>query len=131
MQDVIAHPPNLFKLLAHDIRWKLLTLLGRSDYCVQDLVRLVAQPQNLVSYHLQQLRKHGIVTERRSAVDERSFYYSINLERLQIAYAAAAGVLHPGLVVGSTPTPPRQHTRLTPSRVLFLCTENSARSQMA
>ncbi len=28
-------PPQFLKLLAHDIRWKLLRLLARSDYCVQ------------------------------------------------------------------------------------------------
>ena len=56
-----AQSPDILKLLAHDVRWKILSLLARSDYCVQELVRFLEQPQNLVSYHLRQLRSQNIV----------------------------------------------------------------------
>ncbi len=29
--------PDILKLLAHDMRWRILSLLARSDYCVQEL----------------------------------------------------------------------------------------------
>ncbi len=127
-----SHPPHFLKLLAHDVRWKLLVLLGRSDYCVQELAHLIQQPQNLVSYHLRQLRSHHLVTERRSAADSRDMYYSLDFDTLHTLYFAAADSLHPAL--GQTGAQPQVAESPLPrkrARVLFLCTENSARSQMA
>ena len=125
-------PPTFLKLLAHDVRWEILVLLARSDYCVQELVRLVEQPQNLVSYHLRRLRGVDLVTERRSSADSRDIYYSLNFEMLHTLYFAAADALHPALSGSATAQPQMivDHPN-TSFRVLFLCTENSARSQMA
>src|SRR6266567_7166175 len=92
-----AQSPSFLKLLAHDLRWKILVLLGRSDYCVQEIVRLLDQPQNLVSYHLRRLYDQHLVTERRSAADGRDIYYSLDLDLLRTHYIAAAETLHPGL----------------------------------
>ena len=126
----IIQPLGLLKLLAHDIRWRILVLLARSDYCVQDITRLVAEPQNLVSYHLRRLRGQGIVNERRSTADSRDIYYSLDLGALQTLYFATAEALHPALNVSEV-TYPREIPADKRVRVLFLCTENSARSQMA
>ena len=80
--------PSLFKLVAHEVRWRLLHLLFHSDYRVQDLVRQLELPQNLVSYHLKQLREGQLVVERRSAADERNVFYSLDLEQFQTLYRA-------------------------------------------
>ena len=127
-----APPPSFLKLLAHELRWQLMEALARSDRRVQELVQLVGEPHNLVSYHLRQLRSHALVSERRSAADARDVYYHLDLERLKGLFFAASEGLHPGLAgrpetaaAGGTVTSSRR------VRVLFLCTHNSARSQMA
>jgi protein-tyrosine-phosphatase len=127
-----SQPPPFLKLLAHDLRWQMLALLARSDYCGRELVRLLGQPQNLVSYHLRQLHDQALVTERRSTADGRDIYYSLNLDTLHDLYAATAVALHPALsFTATTPEEPGLHFSGKQPRVLFLCTENSARSQMA
>jgi protein-tyrosine-phosphatase len=112
------------------VRWRLLTELVESDRAVRELTELVDEPQSLVSYHLRQLRDGGLVSVRRSSADGRDSYYSVDLGRCREQLQAAGGALHPGLslVPGPPVAPPR--SRRT-QRVLFLCTGNSARSQIA
>jgi thioredoxin type arsenate reductase len=126
-------PPSSFlKLLAHELRWSLLEALARSDRRVQELVELVGEPANLVSYHLRRLRDQALVRERRSTADGRDVYYSVDLERLRGLYFATGESLHPGLAESSPEDSAATSTRAPqPTRVLFLCTHNSARSQMA
>ena len=125
-------PPGVFRLLGHEIRWNIVTLLTHSDYCGQELVRLLRQPQNLLSYHLQLLHTQDIITERRSTADERSIYYSLNLDTLRTLYFASADALHPALHMQQQELQELEmHMPRKQVRVLFLCTHNSARSQMA
>jgi protein-tyrosine-phosphatase len=132
--QTLDQTPALFKLLAHDIRWHLLTLLVHSDYTGQELVRLLKHPQNLVSYHLRLLAGQQVIRERRNNADERSIYYSLDLERLHSLLAHAGENLHPAFSVtpiSSTEHKPSVSSSQPPVRVLFLCTHNSARSQIA
>jgi protein-tyrosine-phosphatase/DNA-binding transcriptional ArsR family regulator len=123
-------PPVILGLLGDPVRWQLVDELGRSDRRVGELVALVGKPQNLVSYHLKELRQAGIVTARRSSADGRDVYYRADLLRCRDLLGHAGIALHPGLAV--TPTPPDvTRPRRTRPRLLFLCTGNSARSQIA
>jgi ArsR family transcriptional regulator, arsenate/arsenite/antimonite-responsive transcriptional repressor / arsenate reductase (thioredoxin) len=134
MDGLLIAPPEVLKLAGHPIRWSVLTRLARSDYRVQELVAFLQLPQNLVSYHLRQLRAGNLVTERKSSADERSVYYSLDLEQFRVLYVQAGSQLHPALTEVTTGPggEEQQDTTLHPPlRVLFLCTENSARSQMA
>ncbi|HWM92845.1 MAG TPA: metalloregulator ArsR/SmtB family transcription factor [Thermoanaerobaculia bacterium] len=130
--DTTAGFPPFLKILAHEQRWKLLEALAFSDRRVQELVGTVQQPQNLVSYHLRKLREHALVRERRSAADARDVYYSLDLDRLKGMLMSTGEAIHPGLSEqpGTHEDVPLAEAGKR-ARVLFLCTHNSARSQMA
>jgi ArsR family transcriptional regulator, arsenate/arsenite/antimonite-responsive transcriptional repressor / arsenate reductase (thioredoxin) len=123
-------PPAVFRLAAHALRWRLLNELARSDHRVRELTDSLGEPQPLVSYHLRQLRAGGLVSMRRSSFDARDTYYSLDLGRCGELLGDGVAALHPALrPAPATRAEPRRRGR-TP-RVLFLCTGNSARSQIA
>jgi protein-tyrosine-phosphatase len=125
-------PPEILPLIADPHRWRLLSELARSDRRVGELTELVGEPQNLVSYHLGQLRGAGIVSSRRSSADRRDVYYRADLPACRDRLGAAGLALHPGLALTHAPPDPAASGRPgRRRRVLFLCTGNSARSQMA
>jgi len=123
-------PPPFLELAGHPVRWRLLSELAHSDRRVGELCQLAGRRQNLVSYHLRRLRDGGLVSTRRSAADGRDTYYVLDLPRCGELLSGAGASLHPGLAPAPGPRTPRER-RSTLASVLFLCTGNSARSQMA
>ena len=127
MTEAPRAAPGFLRLAGHPLRWRLLTELARSDRQVRELTALLGQPQSLVSYHLGQLKGGGLVSGRRSSADRRDAYYRVDLARCTELMAGAGRALHPGLGLVPAPAAPVR----VRTRVLFLCTGNSARSQMA
>jgi ArsR family transcriptional regulator, arsenate/arsenite/antimonite-responsive transcriptional repressor / arsenate reductase (thioredoxin) len=124
--------PLFLRLVGHPIRWRLLGELALSDRTVRELTSSVDQPQSLVSYHLRELRNGELVTAHRSSADGRDSYYAIDLSRCDELLRASGAALHPGLRL--VPSPPPDHGSSRSARrprVLFLCTGNGTRSQLA
>jgi protein-tyrosine-phosphatase/DNA-binding transcriptional ArsR family regulator len=125
-------PPSFLGLAGHPVRWRLLSELGRGDRRVGELCSLLELPQNLVSYHLGRLRTEQVVSRRRSSADGRDSYYMLDLGRCSELLADTGAALHPGLRLGLPPgCPAARRARGRRARLLFLCTGNSARSQIA
>src|SRR3569833_899781 len=112
---------EFLRLAAHPLRRRLLTALISCDFRVRELVALVDQPQNLVSYHLRLLRAGGLVRAGRSRFDGRDPYYHLALDRCANALAGAGAALHPALRLDPVPPDPAiEHRRPRPA-VLFMC----------
>lgn len=121
-------PDEFLRLIADARRWRLLRELATSDLRVNELVDRLDSPQNLVSYHLRELRDAGLVSARQSSADGRDTYYRLDAARCAERLGDVGAALHPGLRMIAAAPPLAAGAR---RRVLFLCTGNSSRSQMA
>lgn len=96
--------------LADPARLRIVDLLTLGDFSPTELQAELGMPSNLLSHHLRTLEGAGLVVRQRSEADKRRSYVRL-----------AAGALE-GLA------PEVGHGV---KRVLFVCTHNSARSQLA
>jgi protein-tyrosine-phosphatase/DNA-binding transcriptional ArsR family regulator len=132
---------QFLRLIADETRWLIVQMLAFSDLRAGEIGAALRLPANALSYHLKRLRSAGLVRDRHSSADARDVYYHLDVDRLGTLYATAGDSLYPGLLAlsGGAPTddapePSRQRSGKAlaqPLRVLFLCTHNSARSQIA
>jgi ArsR family transcriptional regulator, arsenate/arsenite/antimonite-responsive transcriptional repressor / arsenate reductase (thioredoxin) len=99
-----------YAALADPVRLTIVDELVASDRSPVELRRLVGIESNLLAHHLDVLEHVGMISRSRSSGDGRRRY--VHLER------SALEGLQPGL-------------RRTAVRALFVCTRNSARSQLA
>jgi protein-tyrosine-phosphatase len=96
--------------LGDPVRLAIVDELARSDRAPSELRRLVGLESNLLAHHLDVLESVGIVTRSRSSGDARRRYVHL--------VPASLATLTPGRPIA-------------PSPALFVCTRNSARSQLA
>lgn len=91
-------------------RLAIVDLLVVGDTSPGEIGQVLGMPTNLVAHHLAVLESAGLIRRTRSEGDRRRSY-------VQLRPAALTGLVHPQLAV--------------PARVVFVCTHNSARSQLA
>jgi protein-tyrosine-phosphatase/DNA-binding transcriptional ArsR family regulator len=100
--------------LAEPARLEIVDLLTLGDWSPSELQARVRLPSNLLAHHLKVLENAGLVRRRRSEADRRRSYVQLD--------GAALSELGLGLELELT---------VTARRVVFVCTANSARSQLA
>jgi protein-tyrosine-phosphatase len=96
--------------LAEPVRLAVTDALAQGDASPGELGELLQQPSNLLAHHLGVLESAGVIKRSRSEADKRRTYVQLVPEALGTLIPAAA-----------LPAP----------RVVFVCTRNSARSQLA
>jgi ArsR family transcriptional regulator, arsenate/arsenite/antimonite-responsive transcriptional repressor / arsenate reductase (thioredoxin) len=96
--------------LADPVRLAIVDELVASDRSPTELGRALGVRSNLLAHHLRGLERAGVVTRRRSSGDRRRAYIHLVREPL----------------LGLIPSP-----SIEARAVLFVCTHNSARSQLA
>jgi len=96
--------------LADPSRLRITDRLLAGDASPSELMALLAMPSNLLAHHLHVLEQAGVITRRRSEGDRRRAYLRLVPGALDSLAAAPAAAV---------------------SRVLFVCTANSARSHLA
>jgi protein-tyrosine-phosphatase/DNA-binding HxlR family transcriptional regulator len=106
----IAGRAAVHAALADPARLQIVDTLGLGDASPSELAAMLAMPSNLLAHHLHALEQANLVTRRRSEGDRRRTYLR----------------LIPGALDSLSGPPAR-----TASRVLFVCTANSARSHLA
>ena len=144
-QPVPAAPRDViqfFRALADEPRLAIIRLLVVGDLRSGEIGERLLLPANALAYHLKRLRALGLLSNRRSSADARDVYHHLDLERLSTLYAQAGDLLHPGIFSSATSASGSPQSQASeeavertmtarPLRVLFLCTHNSARSQLA
>lgn len=77
---------NFFKVLAHPMSDKILPLINKREYQVQEIYNTLKLEQSAVSVHLGKLKAHGIVLFRK---DGKRIYYRANEAVIEKAEQAA------------------------------------------
>lgn len=131
---VIGEYANLLTILADATRLAILNLLASNNepVCVSDIAQQIERTQPTITHHLNILREAGLIEGRRDGV---WMYYCLNRAKLLVLQAILADVYNVNAAVPVSLA--RANLRGVPDmarrqiRVLFLCTHNQARSQMA
>ncbi len=108
--DHLALRAAIHAALADPARLRIVDTLTVGDAAPSELAAMLAMPSNLLAHHLRVLEGEGLIARTRSEGDKRRSY-------LQLV---------PGSLDGLAPASSR-----AVRRVLFVCTANSARSQLA
>ena len=82
-EQTLVETTTLLKALADPNRLRILDTLMRGVSCNCELNEQLDLPPNLLSHHLRVLRKAGLISSRRDAIDGRWIYYAVDKEVIQ------------------------------------------------
>ena len=107
----------VFAALGDPVRLALVDRLATGDASPGELAADISLGSNLLAHHLRVLEDAGITRRVRSEGDRRRSYVQLRLDQPSVWAAVISGHMPNNLPTGS--------------RLLFVCTANSARSQLA
>ncbi len=110
----LEHRAAVHGALADVTRLRIVDLLAASDLSASELGRTLALPSNLLAHHLKVLESAGLLARRRSEGDGRRSYLSLTSRDAWLVNAADPAA-----------------APVAASRVVFVCTANTARSHLA
>jgi protein-tyrosine-phosphatase/DNA-binding transcriptional ArsR family regulator len=122
--EELARRARMHAALGEPVRLGIVDHLVLGDASPGELGARFAVPTNLLAHHLNVLAGAGLVRRVRSEGDRRRQYVQLCLDD-----AVVAALTRTPLASGRAAGPWRHGER--PRRVLFVCTANSARSQLA
>ena len=118
--ECLVERAHAFAALGEPVRLLMVDHLTYGDASPGELCAVTGLATNVLAFHLQTLEDAGLVRRLRSEGDRRRAYVQLRWEDPDVAtlVEASAAVAHPP-------------ADATVPRVLFVCTHNSARSQLA
>jgi DNA-binding transcriptional ArsR family regulator len=96
--DVSAELAGFLRLMADPTRRRIFLLLMQGETCNCEMAGLLGLPQNLISHHLRQLRRAGLIRARRDEIDQRWIYYTIDRAALQAIHQQLGTAFNPGRI---------------------------------
>lgn len=135
----IARRAAVHAALGEPVRLAIVDRLSPGDASPGELAELVGLGSNLLAHHLKVLQDAGVIRRVRSEGDRRRSYVQLCLDDPTVQAAAAAGryvggrpeILPPAGGSAGWDGPSASGGLPPTARVLFVCTANSARSQLA
>lgn len=67
-KEEIAGTAGILKLLAEENRLRILCILQGGEHCACRIIKQLGLPQNLISHHLNKLKKAGLIAGRKDGV---------------------------------------------------------------
>lgn len=114
--------------LGEPSRLAIVDRLTLADAAPGELGRALGIPTNLLAHHLRVLEEAALIRRVRSEGDRRRTYVRLRLDDPMVA---ALGCLDDSARTAATPEGRWDPEIASASRVVFVCTRNSARSQLA
>jgi protein-tyrosine-phosphatase/DNA-binding HxlR family transcriptional regulator len=113
----LARRAQVYAALGDPGRLAIVDQLAASDRSAGELADALEMPSNLLAHHLRVLENAGVIARERSEGDRRRTYVRLRTDDPTVTTAAST-------VAGTSLDRPV-------ARVVFVCTQNSARSQLA